>query len=385
MSRAKSPASVLMLAACPFPTGQGTQVVIRHLATALTKAGHHVELVTYADGDLDPALPFTVHRTTLSLASQRSGPRWRKLPLDAELFTLARRLAPRHPLLHAHNIEGLLLGLLLKHTTGLPLVYHAHNAMQPELPCYFETLPARLGARLAGRLLDRLPVRFADAVIVPDDNHFSYYRECGVSRSRLHTIPLGIDTRELVPPRVAPREDDWVIYAGNPDSYQNLPLLYAAMRLVQRARPRVRLLIATCHDPEVFRADLLAHGAADLASVHRYRTRAELAALLGRARVGVCPRTLWSGVPVKVMTYLAFGLSVVACGEGARGLCASHQGAVALVAPRVESFAGAILSQLDEKPRPRAEPSFEVAEQVPLYERVYAKVANGFAAPNEIV
>ncbi|HET6347226.1 MAG TPA: hypothetical protein VFH51_20005, partial [Myxococcota bacterium] len=56
------PLTVVMLAACPFPTHQGTQVFIRHLATALSRAGHHVHLVCYGEGDPDEALPFTVHR-----------------------------------------------------------------------------------------------------------------------------------------------------------------------------------------------------------------------------------------------------------------------------------------------------------------------------------
>ena len=39
-----SPLSLAMIAACPFPTRQGTQVTIKHLAHALAERGHDVHL-----------------------------------------------------------------------------------------------------------------------------------------------------------------------------------------------------------------------------------------------------------------------------------------------------------------------------------------------------
>src|SRR4051812_24668832 len=108
-----------MLAACPFPTAQGTQVVIRHLASALAHAGHEVHLITYGYGDAHPdeaELPFHLHRTARIDVGLRSGPSPRKPAADMALFLAAARVIKTHSceLIHAHNIEGLALGALLK-------------------------------------------------------------------------------------------------------------------------------------------------------------------------------------------------------------------------------------------------------------------------------
>ena len=42
---------VAVLAACPFPSHQGTQVFVRHLADAQSRYGHEIELFSYGYGD----------------------------------------------------------------------------------------------------------------------------------------------------------------------------------------------------------------------------------------------------------------------------------------------------------------------------------------------
>ena len=42
---------IALVAACPFPTSQGSQVFIHQLARALAHAGHEVDLVTYGFGE----------------------------------------------------------------------------------------------------------------------------------------------------------------------------------------------------------------------------------------------------------------------------------------------------------------------------------------------
>src|SRR4051812_13309275 len=66
--------SIAMLAACPFPTHQGTQVFIRHLASALTGAGHDVHLISYGHGEYEETMPFHLHRARPLSTRLRSGP-----------------------------------------------------------------------------------------------------------------------------------------------------------------------------------------------------------------------------------------------------------------------------------------------------------------------
>ena len=160
---------VAVLAACPFPSHQGTQVFVRHLADAQSRYGHEIELFSYGYGDRGEQTNFT-HRPVRCLdAGLRSGPSLKRLLNDGLLAFGLRRALKKKPfdILHVHNVEGLLIGLGLK-LTGLqvPLVYHAHNSMREELPTYFSGTLARLGMRVAGELFDYCVPRYADAQIV---------------------------------------------------------------------------------------------------------------------------------------------------------------------------------------------------------------------------
>ena len=63
-----------MLAACPYPSWQGTQVFVRHLATALQAAGHQLDLVCFGTAAYVALSPFPVHRGWASPVGLRSGP-----------------------------------------------------------------------------------------------------------------------------------------------------------------------------------------------------------------------------------------------------------------------------------------------------------------------
>ena len=70
---------VAVLAACPFPTHQGTQVLVRHLADAQVRAGHEVELFSFGYGEALEETNF-VHRPMQFLnPGLRSGPSLKRL------------------------------------------------------------------------------------------------------------------------------------------------------------------------------------------------------------------------------------------------------------------------------------------------------------------
>ncbi|MBI3179855.1 MAG: glycosyltransferase family 4 protein [Deltaproteobacteria bacterium] len=373
-----------MLAPCPFPTHQGTQVLIRHLAAALSRAGHRVHLVTYGYGEYDEALPFRVHRARRFDAGLRSGPNWTKPAADAAMLVAAHRVvkSEKVDLWHVHNIEGLALGALLKLHARLPLVYHAHNAMGPELPVYFRRHITRVLASKLGDVLDQTLPRAADAVVVFDPDQKTFLEVSGVSPQRVHVIPPGLDGSEVAPADPAEmaklREryggGPWLIYAGNPDPYQNLPLMWRAFALVREKRPDVRLLMVSHHPAAAFAGELNSSGAPGGVVFHQYRDIAELRALLALAEVGLSPRTLWVGAPIKVLNYLAAGVPVVACRSGARHVVTPECGV--LVDGTAEAFASGIfrllLEPLDRDGCRTGFERFSIEAQVPRYEETYA-------------
>lgn len=376
------PLRVAMLAACPFPTHQGTQVFIRHLATALAHAGHDIHLVTYGYGEYHGEEKFIHHPTAHVHCGLRSGMHWLKPAADAALLHAAWQVVEKYDcqLIHAHNIEALGVGVILKQMLRRPVVYHCHNALGAELPTYFAGRAARYMASVVGDQIDRhLPTQ-ANAVITFDPDHKALHELYGIAEQDIYVIPPGLDGQEIRNPvgtdvrRLSEKlgPGPWVLYAGNPDGYQNLALLYDAFAIVQKHAPKARLLIATQHAPDAFSPPK------ELSVVvHQYSDIKELRALFALAQVGVCPRTLWTGAPIKVLNYLAAGLPVVACRSATRHIITPNVGLATEPVP--EAFGRAIVALLNKKEvsshrAARGFERFRVADQVPDYEHMYRRV-----------
>jgi glycosyltransferase involved in cell wall biosynthesis len=306
--------NVLMVAACPFPTAGGTQVLIGEMASALARAGTRVELVTYGvgAGDLrahDAAAPYTIHRAPAVPGHRQlaAGPSWGRPVADAGLAALTARVAlsarRRKPfdVVHAHNYEGALAGAIAARAAGLPLLYHAHNLMGDELETYFQTERARTVARWVGMALDRTVPRLSDATVSVSRHAQRRLRSLTGGRRIEYQPPAvryGARTSTAIPCEV--------LYTGNLDGYQSLHVLDAALGRL----PNVSCTVVS-RTPWSGRSRVRWVLDRGFESVKPY---------LEGARVAVLPRTVPSGFPVKLVNYLCAGTPVVACESGAQGL-----------------------------------------------------------------
>lgn len=377
---------IVKLAALPFPSRQGTQVTIQATASALARAGHDVALLTYgpAVDSPDESFPFELRRLGKTDVGVRSGPSLKRPLADVELARGALAHLSKRPLdvLHAHHFEALPIGLWLRSRLRVPLVYHAHSALGPELPSYVEPLPLKwLGLGL-GMAFDRLLPRLADAVVVFDEAQAKHAASWGVARHRVRVIPPGIDPAPLSAPdlgtaltlrqRLGP--GPVVLYAGNPDRYQNLPLLAGAMRRLQAEHPRIRLLVLSHHPSQAFAAIWRAAGISPSVVHWPLVADADLAAAHAVANIGVVPRNLSVGAPIKLCNYLAAGLPTVAVRQAAQSML--PDGAVVQAEPTETAFAEGMLdaleraSELGSRAREAAQ-TFFAEKQVPAYEALY--------------
>lgn len=302
------------LGACPYPVPQGSQVFLRDHALAFAEAGHAAHLITYAHGVGEDLSGLPHHRgTAFPFAKQtRSGPGLAKPFLDLALVPTVRRVVREQQLgvIFAHNYEALLVALAAR---ACPVVYHAHNTLEDELPHYFRG--ARWAAGL-GRRLDRAFPRRAHAVAVPHAALRGHLLGCGCDPARVQIVPppVWIDDFPLmrvgagIPP---------VIYAGNLDPYQNLPLLLAAMQILRETLPEARLKILTGSPGDIPGAEVIPN--ADFGTLRE---------TLGQDGVFAVPRTAWSGYPVKILNAMAAGMPVVACASAAHAVADGETGLV---------------------------------------------------------
>jgi len=327
--------SVAVVAACPFPTCQGSQVLVKQSAEALARAGHEVHLLCYHFGEdipLETSGRLTIHRIAYPFRYRkyRAGPSFQKPLLDAQLTRLLLKTISRCGIqvVHAHNYEALLVGLTARRIRGTPVVFHSHNAISDELGSFFSSGWARGLAQRLARFIDRTVPRCADHVIAINDDLLRFFREQGVGEERLSCLPPAIELEDWSgrpPPRGSSAAaalahlDRWLdgettvaLYAGNLDAYQNLPLLFRAFARVREGLPGARLVVVSRSAPSPYQSL-----AADLdvsdAVLFVDHTSFELARqVFGRCRVALLPRISWCGFPIKLLNYMAAGLPVVA-------------------------------------------------------------------------
>lgn len=344
--------NVAVTAACPFPTCQGSQVLVKQSAEALARRGHRVHLVCYHFGEeipLETSGRLTLHRIAYPFryGKFRAGPSFQKPLLDALLARLLVRVVRRQgvQVVHAHNYEALLVGLAARRFTGVPVVFHSHNAISEELGSFFRSSLTRGLAGRFARFVDRTVPRRADHVIAINDDLLRFFREHGVGEGRLTCLPPGIAQEEWSDAPLADGSEEaaalaaldrWLggetavaLYAGNLDDYQNLPLMFRAFAGVRKDLPGARLVVVSRSDPAPCRSL-----AADLGlgeAVHFVdHTRFELARLVfARCRVALLPRVSWCGFPIKLLNYMAAGLPVVASRGSAKIVRHGETGLVA--------------------------------------------------------
>ena len=114
-----------MVAACPFPVNYGSPGAVRELALTLSEMGHNIHIVTYPEGDDLPIGNARLHRAGKIDRSQRTqaGPSLRKLWIDLLLVIKLCQVIWREKIdiIHAHNYEGGLAGVIAKFCTRKPL------------------------------------------------------------------------------------------------------------------------------------------------------------------------------------------------------------------------------------------------------------------------
>lgn len=346
-----------MVAAMPFPLGQGSQVYAGGMARALVRRGHRVILATYAHGvGRDPEGVEVVRAAPVPGGDlDRSGLHWSRPLQDALLARVVGRVLRRArvDLVHAHNVEAPLAAALgmLRARTRVPLVYNLHTLMGEELPTY---LPRRLGgvAGRAGSALDAVLPRLADGSVALSQRGLEALRERGARR--VVFVPPGLDLADLDGADGARARDrhhlgdaPWVAYVGNADAYQDLGVL---LRAVAASRT-LRLLVVSGSDLSELtaEADSLGIPAARRRLVRDGSWFAARDALAASA-VAVVPRGTCAGFPIKLLNQLGLGVPTVT----ARGSWQPIDGQVVVPNGEPEALCHALEALVADPDRRRA-------------------------------
>jgi len=309
---------ILLLAPQPFFEVRGTPLAVLAMVRALVAAGHHVELLTFAQG-AEVDVPGLDHRRSLRLpvGHVRPGASLAKLLLDVPFMAQAawRMLAGRFDVVHAVE-EAAHLAAPVARLLGLPLVVDVDSSIPDQLR---ESGFARRGPLpWVAATLERHALRHAAAVITVCTSLTEGVRARapGAAVFQVEDPPLVDATapaaEEVAGLRAALKLDarPVVLYSGNFEAYQGVDLLVDAAARVAEAQ-----FVFMGGEPaeiEAARARAQAAGAAERCVFAGKRSPSELPRFLALADVVASPRRRGVNTPFKVYTYLASGRPLLA-------------------------------------------------------------------------
>ena len=329
--------SIAMVAACPFPVNYGSPGAIRELTETLSEMGHDVHVVTYGEGDDLPVGNAQLHRVRkLNSGGHQVGPTRHKLIVDILLVIKLCQVIRAHKIeiIHAHNYEGGLAGVLAKFVTWKPLIYNAVNLMSEELTSYQFIKPAFLAKWLAAVLDWFIPI-FPNHIIAVTQELYDWFTSHGVKKEKVTLVPCGVkpsmfdgaDATEFrLKYNVGTRPV--VMYTGIHSAFQRVDYLLRAFTVVLKAEPSALLMIVSpLSDEPNFTANVeLAKSLGVFESVifvgpHEL---ADLPNYLALASVTVVPRPECHGHPIKLLNYMMAAKPIVCFEAAAKGVRHLH-------------------------------------------------------------
>jgi 1,2-diacylglycerol 3-alpha-glucosyltransferase len=328
-----------MVAACPFPANHGSAASIREMSDTLVDLGHEIHIVTYPFGQEDIHVRRAkVHRTEpfRPETNAKVGPSSEKFSLDFQLLRLLCRVIRTEniDIIHAHNYEGALIGIMAKWLTRRPLLYNAVNLMSDELAGYNFIRPAWLAHGLA-RCLDWFTPIFPDHITAVSPELRQWFLENGVRAAKVDMVPAGIepdlfDHAEPLKFREQYQLDGRpvVMYTGVLNAFQRIDYLLAAFAVALRERPDALLLVVSplVSEPHERAQRRLAQelGIAESVIWISPHPLKDLPSYLALADVAVVPRPECPGHPVKLLNYMLAGRPIVSFSGGAKGVRHLH-------------------------------------------------------------
>jgi 1,2-diacylglycerol 3-alpha-glucosyltransferase len=331
--------SIAMVAACPFPANHGSAASIREMSDTLSQMGHDVHIVTYQIGQTDIDVGHAkLHRTGpfRPETNAKVGPSPEKFREDLALFRLLRRVIKREQIdiIHAHNYEGALIGVMAKWITRRPLLYNAVNLMSDELAGYRFIRPAWL-ARTMARGLDWFIPIFPDHVTAVSPELKEWFVKRGIAERKVDMIPAGIvpEMFDNADPDKTRRRHGIngraiVMYTGVLNAFQRIDYLLRAFAVVSKQLPDARLvmvspLVSESHEREHKEAAERL-GISDSIMWIAPHSLEDLPNYLALADVTVISRPECPGHPVKLLNYMLAGKPIVCFKGAAKGLRHLH-------------------------------------------------------------
>lgn len=341
----------LHVAALPYPTSQGTQAAIGCMVAALAGLGRSTALLTYASGSgHETRFEHRVAAGRMKPRSLRSGPSFEKIAADVELALALREQAKDARVIVAHHVEA----AAIAHALRLPRwIFVAHTTLGPELPTYLPRVMGPFASR-AGRRLDRWLASVAPGVAAISTHVAKEIARSSGREALVLPTPMTRSTdrpRRENARRALGIDGRVVLYAGNLDAYQGLPVLVDAIAELRATMPDAQMLVATESSPSELARAFARRGVR--AHFVPLATETDRANAHAAADVAVVTRGTPGGFPIKLLDAIAREVPIVAMrralsGDDVPGVRVTHDDSASL-ARGLRASLTASASELDSQ------------------------------------
>jgi glycosyltransferase involved in cell wall biosynthesis len=375
---------ILMLAPEPFFQPRGTPISVYLRIKALSDLGHDVDLVTYHLGEDKkiPRLKIMRIPKLFFIKKIKIGPSYAKIPLDFFLTIKAviQLFKKKYDFIFSHE-EGALFGAILGKLWRIPHIYDMHSSLPQQLE-NFDFSRSKLLKKIFVRM-ERFILKNSQATIVIClDLLNQVKREGYASRAVLVENFIDFEPEEYSAAEIKERRAQYaagsqkiVLYAGNFQPYQGIPLLLEAASKITDKRI-VFLLVGESEEAvDRMRKKTEEWDTADKILFTGQVPPSQMPLFIGMADVLVSPRLSGTNTPLKIYSFLKSGKPVVATRLWTHTQVLNDRIAV-LVEPDAESMARGIqFACFDESAQEKAGEAKEMAAREYTYDRYKEKMS----------
>lgn len=369
---------ILMLAPEPFFQPRGTPISVYQRIKALSDLGHDVDLVTYHLGEDKEIKNLKISRipNVFFIKKIKIGPSLKKIPLDFLLFLKAsgKLLRNKYDLIFSHE-EGALFGVILSKISGIPHIYDMHSSLPQQLENFDFSRSKLLKRVFLG--MERFILKNSSAIIVICLDLLKQVEQEGYAdKAILLENFIDFDTREFSAEEIRQKRKEFasedkkiVLYAGNFQPYQGIPLLLEAASQIIDDRVVFVLVGESPAAVERERDKAQELGIAGKVFFTGQVSPSQMPLFISLADVLVSPRLSGTNTPLKIYSFLKSGKPVVATNLWTHTQILSAQISV-LVEPDAECMAeGIAFALFDQRAQERANFAKEKADRDYTYSR----------------
>jgi len=377
---------ILMLAPEPFFQPRGTPISVYFRLKALSDLGHQTDLVTYPLGEDKEFNGLRILRVAnlIGIRSIKIGPSLAKIPLDLLMLvrTFLALAKTRYDLVFSHE-EGAFIGAALGKLFGTPHIYDMHSSLPQQLQNFEFSHSTLLRNAFLG--MERFVLRNSHAVIVICKDLLLYIQKKGfgakavflenfIDFADFEPTPIAPDIARQKKKDIAPHGEKIVLYAGNFEPYQGIPLLIEAFS--KMTDPAILLIVGgSRREHEIARRQATALGASARVVFIEKVPPSQVSLYISMADVLVSPRLSGTNTPLKIYSFLKSGKPLVATNLWTHTQVLDEKIAV-LAAPEPGSLARGLAFALHaEEAAARARAAKEMAQDEYIYPRYLEKIS----------